>query len=521
MDEQPAQRMRSALLTLQSPVGAMVALTGGALTPLAFAPFNLWLFSILGPALLLACLADTSERQAAWRGWLFGVGFYGTGVSWVYVSIHEFGYAPAWLAAALTLLFVLSLALMPALLSWAWRRWFEHKPGAILLGFPGAWILIEWLRYWLLSGFPWNYLGYAHVDTPLAGWAPIGGVYALSWICVLSAGAGVILLQHRFNAAARIAAILMIAIAWGGGWLLRDQQWTQPRDMRPLSVALVQGNVAQDLKWQPGQLAPTLRIYEDATRAQLGQDLVVWPEAAIPTFMHQVQPWLDQIDTIARQTETGIITGIPFRRTDTPAQDNPVYHNSITALGTANGLYHKRKLVPFGEYVPFEAALRGVIRFLDLPMSNFQPGGEPQQGLTMQSRAGTVRFAPYICYEIVYPDFVARTYADADILITISNDAWFGGSSGPAQHLQIAQMRAMELGREIIRATNDGYTALIDHRGAIRSVAPRFERVTLTGEVQAYTGRTPFSRWGSGGALVLGLLLALLTRRVHRPQPPA
>ncbi len=509
-----AQGVRTGVLDLRSRTGGALCLLAGAATPLAFAPFDLWLFSIIGPALLLAGLGDAKPRRAALRGWLFGVGFYGTGVSWVYVSIHEFGYAPAWLAASLTLLFVLFLALMPALLAWGWRRWFEHSAPALLFGFPGAWILIEWLRYWLLSGFPWNYLGYAHVDTPLAGWAPIGGVYALSWICAMSAGALVICLQRRFLPPARLAAVLLLLIGWGGGWMLSGKEWTRPRDVPPLSVALVQGNISQDLKWQPAQLAPTLQVYEAETRAQLGRELVVWPEAAVPAFLHRVQPWLDQLDELARGSGTGIITGIPYWGINPARPDDPVLHNSITAIGAASGLYHKRKLVPFGEYVPFDALLRGVIRFLDLPMSNFSAGGERQQGLFLQRASGEIRIAPYICYEIVYPDFVARTYAGADVLVTISNDAWFGASSGPAQHLQIARMRALELGREIIRATNDGYTALIDHRGAVTAVAPRFQTTTLTGRVRAYTGSTPFSRWGSGGALVLGLLLALLTRRV-------
>ncbi len=509
--------MRTILPELNQRVSAALSLAAGALTPLAFAPFDAWPCAILGPALLLLALGEANPRVAVLRGWLFGVGFYGTGVSWVYVSIHEFGYAPAWLAAGLTGLFIMGLALMPAGLCWAWRRWFSMTPATLLIGFPGLWIITEWVRYWLLSGFPWNYLGYAYLDTPLAGWAPLGGVYALSWMSVSTAGALVVLLGRNLPAWPRAAALLLMALTWLGGWQLNRMEWTTPLAHAPVRVALVQGNIAQDVKWQPSQVAPTLRVYEELTQQHWNADLVIWPEAAIPIFLHEAQPWLDQLSQLADQTGTGIITGIPYWGINPAHPAEPILHNSITGFGAATGLYHKRKLVPFGEYVPFDAVLRGVIRFLDLPMSNFARGGTQQQGLYLQHAGRELRLAPYICYEIVYPDFVARTYGGADLLVTISNDAWFGASTGPAQHLQIARMRALELGREILRGTNNGLTAIIDTRGHVRALAPRFETAVLTGEVRAYEGQTPFSRWGSGAALVLGLILTLLTRRIRKP----
>lgn len=493
--------------------GHLAAAAAGALAILSLAPFSFWPAGIAAITLLIFLLDGLSPREALIRGWSFGVGFYGLGASWVYVSIHVYGAAPVLLAGSLTMLFVAGLALMPAAMAWVWQRFFSHSSGAILLGFPSVWVLTEWFRAWFLSGFPWLYLGNAHLDTWLAGWAPMLGVYGISWI-VAASGAMFYLLVTRWNRPiTRYASLSLVVPLWLAGALCQDIEWTQPTDAPPVEVAVVQGNIPQDLKWAASNLEPTLNTYADLTARHWGADLVVWPEAAVPLFYDRASNYLEWIAADAKATGTTLLTGIPYRGLNPSRPDAYVMHNSVIALGTGDGFYHKQRLVPFGEYVPLENILRGLIQFFDLPMSDFSPGPKRQQGLQAESNGKRYRIAPYICYEIVFPGFVAGSFAGSELLVTISNDAWFGRSAGPAQHLEIAQMRALELGRALVRSTNDGYSALIDYRGRIQQIAPRFEPTVLSGEVQLRDGYTPFARWRSGPALVLSLLLALLVRR--------
>lgn len=495
--------------------GTITAMAAGALVTLSLAPIGFWPAGILSVTWLLHLLHDRAPRAAALRGWCFGLGLYGTGVSWIYVSIHVYGYASPLLAGGLTLLFVAGLALMPAAMAWLWARFYNPTPGAVLLGFPSLWVLTEWFRAWFLTGFPWLYLGNGHLETPLSGWAPVLGVYGLSWIAAASGAVLYVFLRRDMGAPARVLGGILVAAAWLGGWQAGTREWTHELPGPALKVAAVQGNIPQDLKWAAANLRPTLERYRSLTQRHWDADLVVWPEAAVPVFLHRAGDYLDPLAAEAEASGTALVTGIPYWGVTPTRPDDPVMHNSVVGLGQASGLYHKQKLVPFGEYVPLEDVLRGLIAFFDLPMSDFRPGRKEQSPLQVEAGGRPFRLAPYICYEIVYPGFVARSFQGSELLLTISNDAWFGASLGPSQHLEIARMRALELGRDLVRGTNDGITALIDHRGRVRSQAPRFETVVLEGEVRLREGWTPFARWQSGPALVLSLILVLLVRRVR------
>ncbi len=481
----------------------LLAPLAGAMITLSLAPFDLWPAGLLGCALCAWLLCTCSPRQALWRGWLFGLGLFGSGVSWVYVSIHVYGYASAPLAAALTALFCAALALFHALFAWIYVRFLRMLPGGMLIGFPVLWVLFEWLRSWVFTGFPWLFLGYAHVDTWIAGWAPVLGVYGLSFICALTASCLFLAWRSR-QPVACITYAVIVATLWGGGGVLKPIQWVANASETPLRVALYQPNIPQEHKWDPAWYEPILYQLRDASNDYFGSDILVWPEAAIPGYYERARSFLEPIALRARAEETALISGIPLR-----GQGEGVYHNSIMVLGHGEGTYHKRRLVPFGEYVPLERWLRGLIQFFDLPMSSFSPGPEQQKPL----RAGAYRVAPFICYEIVYPDQVARGARDADLLITISNDSWFGKSIGPLQHLQIAQMRALETGRYLVRGTNNGVSAIIDHRGRIVARTEQFVETMLVGEAQVMLGQTPFGSFGSTpiiAACGAGLLLMIL-----------
>lgn len=485
----------------------LLSLIAGALIPLSLSPFNIWPLGILGVALFVAALQPLHAKQSLLAGWLFGVGLFGVGTSWVYVSIHIYGAAPIPLAVFLTALFVAGLALFFMLTSYLYVAFLKPHALGLLVGFPALWVLSEWFRSWFLTGFPWIFLGYAHEHTWLSGWAPVLGVYGLSFFTALS---GVLIyLSVRLSNRVRMILGIILLVPWVLGLLLQHINWTTRAD-QPLTVSLVQGNIAQEIKWNPEHMAASLIKYQQLTGKFWQQDIVVWSEAAIPFWQDEAAIFLSNLDAFTKKNKSTFISGIPYRE---HTHDGMRYHNSAIALGEGSGIYHKERLVPFGEYVPLESILRGLIAFFDLPMSSFTPGNNATPYLTGKNG---IKIAPFICYEVVYPDFVNAALPNADLLLTISNDTWFGSSFGPFQHLQIAQMRALENGRYLMRATNNGISAIVDEKGRLVKTSTQFQEEVLSGEVYVMTGNTPFGKTGSTPMLVLcGALitLALLFKR--------
>ncbi len=479
----------------------LLAVFAGALLTLALTPFDIWPAAIASLCLYMGLLRSCTPGQAFLRGWLYGLGQFGTGASWVYVSIQEHGNASVPLALFLTALFCMGLALLQGLFAWAYTRLLRPHMAGMLVGFPALWVLFEWLRSWLLTGFPWLYIGYASLDTWAQGWVPVIGVFGTSLMLAFTASC-LYLAWMRRHLQAYLVYGTMIASLWLIGWQLGQARWVAPASAETLSVGIVQPNIPQERKWDRDYYQPTLEIFDSLTNEVLGKDIVLWPEAAIPNYYQRAQGFLLPQSRRAFDADTALVTGILWRR-DGQRQ----YFNSIVGLGKGSGVYHKQRLVPFGEYVPLEDWLRGAIDFFDLPMSAFSAGDRDQEPLLLHN----FRVSPFVCYEIVYPGLVRKYARRADLMITISNDAWFGASIGPQQHLQMARMRALENGRYLLRGTNNGISAIIDERGQIVAQAPQFERMVLSGEARVMLGETPFSRFGSTPVLGLcGILLALV-----------
>ncbi|MGI9293399.1 MAG: apolipoprotein N-acyltransferase [Pseudomonadales bacterium] len=469
---------------------SLLAICAGTLITLSLAPFDVGAAGVAALVVLLFLLANRNPRTAFARGWFFGVGLFGSGASWVYVSIYLYGNAPAPLAVLLTLLFCLGLALLSALTCYIYRRLLSNDGYMSLAVFPALWVLGEWLRTWLLSGFPWLFIGYAQIDGPLHGWAPLLGVFGISYFMALSAVCIFLLLRRNRNYWLLIPGL----VPWLLGPLLNTISWVQPLN-KEVTVGLVQANIAQQEKWQPAKIPGHIQLHERLTEKLWGKQVIVWPEAAIPMLYANAKPIIDRLDKRAQQRNSAFFTGIPYRNDGADAG----YHNSIVALGTGSGIYFKRRLVPFGEYVPLENVLRGLIDFFDLPTSHFTPGPSEQSHL----QANGLRVAPFICYEVVYPALLQTGNKPLpDFLLTISNDTWFGASIGPLQHLQMARMRALELGRAMIRGTNNGVSALIDADGSISAQTTQFEQEVLTGTIQLYSGKTPYARFGNNALLL-------------------
>ncbi len=527
----------SRLLKLFLVLALMLA---GVMQTFSLAPFNHWYLGPLSVTLILAVTralnAPSSKFKGFFYGWVFGLGLFGSGASWVYVSIHTYGYAPPFLAGSLTLIFVMGLALFSGLTFYLYGKLKTASKfwnGSL---FVACWVLGDLLRTFLFTGFPWLFLGYGHLQTPLAGWAPVLGVYALTAFSVASGVALYFVLNLAFKSLPvlikphktakkrafrshyhpkktllKLVFISVVCVIWLLGADMKSTPWTQS-NATVLKVSLLQTNIPQEEKWKPSQRLKTLELLETMTAEHWDSDIVVWPETAIPLLYDQALPFIDKMSEAAKQHQTTLISGLPFRKIG--ADGRQILHNSIASFGMGDGVYHKQKLVPFGEYVPLQDLLRGLIAFFDLPMSDFRTG-EPEQPLL---KALSFKLAPYICYEVVYADFAARLARDSDFLLTISNDSWFGESIGPLQHLEMAQMRAAETRRFMLRGTNNGISAVIDPYGKLIAQSKQFVRTSLNAEIQTVSGSTPFMRYGSWPiALFSGfiVLIALAHRRLY------
>jgi len=479
--------------------GHGLALLAGGLLPLAFSPFHFYPVAILSLALWFATLQNGSAKQAAVRGFLFGFGMFGVGVSWIYVAIHEFGHASILLASLLTISAMAFLALMPAGLAYTVKKLnkgdrLEAKDFILLL--PFAWLFFEWFKTWFLTGFPWLELGVSQIDGPLAGFIPLIGVLGVSLLTAITAGTLLASIQSR-----QWLWLVPIIALWGAGAILKDKQWTEAIGS-PLKVSLIQGNIPQTIKWDKEQVLRTLALYKKHTEAHWDSDIIVWPENAVTAYYHQIKAfYLEPLAAQAREHNTDILLGLPIYDKSTEQ-----YFNSMMSLGEHSAFYHKHHLVPFGDYVPLQELFRGLIAFLDLPMSGFSPGDEEQNLL----QAAGHQVGVSICYEDVFSNEVRRTLPKATLLVNSTNNAWYGDSFAPHQHLQISQSRALEMGRPVLRATTNGISALIDSTGHLQQVSPQFKEAVITGMVQARQGSTPYVAWGQIPLLILSLFILLL-----------
>jgi apolipoprotein N-acyltransferase len=469
----------------------LIALLAGGLTTLAFAPFGLWPLALVGPALLFRIWLKR-ERAGFAPGLLYGLGLMGSGVTWLYVSIAQFGDIGWLLPILITALFVLIVSLYYGLTGWLVGRIDSSSRLKLVAVFPVVWVLVEWLRGWLFTGFPWLQLGYAMIDTPLAGYAPLLGGLGVSFMVVLSSG--LFLLLPEAGRVRRSAAFALLLI-WGTGWGLLQISWGQPVG-EPLKVALIQGNIPQHQKWELEQLLPTLTRYATHTREHFGVDLIVWPETAVSAFQYQVdEPFLKPLEQALQRHGSQLVFGVV--QLD---PDGRRYYNAMVAMGEQRDHYYKRHLVPFTEYLPFKSVLWPLVDFFTIPMSDFTAGSKAKPLM----QVGRYQVGMSICYEDAFGSESAQALPEAAYLINASNDAWFGDSLAPPQHLQIARMRALETERYLLRATNTGISAVIGPKGELLASAPLLQEAVVEAQIQPMSGSTPFGRLGN--LPLLGLL---------------
>jgi apolipoprotein N-acyltransferase len=476
-------------------LSVLAAFGSGAVLPFAFAPLQCWPLAIVCPAALMLLWRGRTPGSAARLGFSFNAGTFAVGTYWLYTSLHTFGEAPIWIAFALMLALIAIMGAYHALLGWFVAR-FLPASGALraLLGVPAAWLLVEWWRGWFATGFSWLSLGYSQTDTPLASYAPVCGVYGISALCLVSAGAIVTAVDGGRRA--RIAAAAILLAPWVGALLLAPIEWTHPSGA-PVKVAVIQGAIPQDQKWLDANRDTTLRLYRDLTATVLGTPLIVWPESAPPDLANNLVDYLGEMYSMASSRGSALVTGV-VRESD----DGEHYYNSVVALGEKGPQwYDKSHLVPFAEFFPVPGFVRSWLRLANLPYEDFTRGAQSQPPLS----AAGFKLAASICYEDAYGSAQLAVLKQADALVNVTNDAWFGHSTARHQHFQIARMRAIEAGRFMVRAANDGISGVIGPHGEVIARAPEFTPFALTAAITARVGMPPYARVGNWPVLLLGV----------------
>ncbi len=503
---------------------AWLALVAGLFLTLCYAPFEIW-------PLTFACLAlaiysththnsgqqygKLASKRAAKYGFIFGLGWFGAGISWVHVSIATFGGMPLVASVLLMVLLCAYLAIYPAL-AFMFATRFASGPSSYGLLLLSGFAVTEYLRGVVLTGFPWLSFGYTQTDSPLNFLAPLIGEFGLTLVCIAIAFALYrLIIAKDFKLTIATAAI--IAVISGMGVVSRSNQYSETT----ISALLVQGNIKQSLRFEPSEFWTTMSKYQDMTRPHWDADLIVWPEAAIPEIEALADSFLAGLDSAASFNNTALITGIVDYQLDTKTIFNTLIvlgnkehsdeHGHYQYLG--KNRYQKHQLLPIGEFVPFEDILRPIAPLFDLPMSSFTRGDQVQNNL----RANGLNILPAICYEIAFADLVRGNYHnDSDILFTVSNDAWFGASHGPHQHMQIARMRALELQRPLIRVTNNGISGVYDPISQIQVSMPQFEADTLKVNIKLIQGDSIYSQYGNLPVWIVVVLMGVMGIAISR-----
>lgn len=490
--------------------GELAVLIAGLLMPFAFAPVNIYPLAFISIAILFFMLESTqSLRRVFWRGYIFGVGYFGVGVTWVSISMVRFGGMSFALSIALTALLVLVLSFYIAGIGYLARKFFSKTSPLVKLSilFPAFWVLLEWVRGWLFTGFPWLNVGYSQVLSPLSGWFPVLGVYGVSLAVVVFSGCLVAMLYLTRAQQNKLLVALIGFLVFSG--LLQLIPWAEPAG-NAIKATMIQGNIPQEIKWDPRQRQPTIDLYTKLTHENWDSNVIIWPETALPAYFHQAEEFLKSLAVQAEENKTSMLIGLPSSQV---VDGEKSYYNSAVILDQGElQLYHKYHLVPFGEYIPLKWLLGDLLGFMNIPMANFKNSIEHQPVVNMSG----LKAAVSICYEDVFGEEVINGLPEANFLINISNDAWFGDSLAPHQHLQKAQVRSLETARPMLRSTNNGISAVIDHEGNVLATSPQFHQHVLTTTFQPMQGTTLYVLVGNYLMLLIVMLMLVLAWRQNR-----
>lgn len=477
----------------------------GLLFSLGLAPFNYSGLTIISLSIWFYLLQTNNLKNSLLLSWLYGIGKYGLGISWIYVSISNFSELHWFFSFLITCTFIAFLSLYEVLLSLIYKR-LSKKLGNLMncLSFSALGVLIEALRSWLFTGLPWLLAGHSQLTTPLHKLAPILGSISLSFMCYLIASfINQAFFIHQTKKTYNYLYAFMCILPFIMVDKLTPSNWTTPIQ-QSLSVSLLQGNVSHDLKWNEEQLYKSLELYQQLTRSRLIDDLIVWPETALPMPSLYAMDILSALKNSAYEHHSSVILGAPGMNADGSLS------NSMFLLGKKTGRYDKQHLVPFGEYMPIKM-FHPLYKWFNIPFAELNTGDHATDLFNVKD----LTIAPFICFEIAFNHSAhLQKMKQSNLLLTITDDSWFGHSFAKAQHLQIAQMRSLEAGRPQLFASNDGLTAFINEKGNITKTMPAYKRGYLNNKIKGVQGNTPFLNTGNKPILSMAfgiLLLAILT----------
>ena len=486
----------------------LYSLIAGASMVFSLAPFNFFPVAYFSLAALFYLLIHSNDRILNVKlSWAFGIGLFGAGASWVFQSMYAFAQAPFLLAALFTFLFVLALALQIALFGLISSYFKKCSPAAkLLFVYPAAWVLIEWTRGWLFTGFPWLYVGHSQIDTWFAHFAPVGGSLMVSWVVAIIAGALVVIFIPQNTGSVlrnkRTAGICVITFLVSTAWYLSTKVWVV-FEGETLKVSLLQGNIAQEKKWLPENRVPSVELYMKMTRENWDSDLIIWPETAIPGHFADFKDFvIKPMKQEALENNTNLLIG-GFRETG-----NGQIENSTLVLGkdaSEFDFYSKRHLVPLGEYIPLLEYFRWLDRWINIPFNNLSKGNDDGL-LTIGKHQAQIS----ICYEDAFGEEIIDDLPEANYLVNVTNDGWFSNTFQPYQHMQIARFRALEAGRYLLRSTNTGLSGIIDHKGNILHTMPAYERGVVKGSINILSGTTPYVRYGNYLIVLLSFIILIV-----------
>lgn len=511
------RKLASACLTFIKNKTNWLSFFAGLSLVFAYAPFGQWWLPFIAIPAWLILLDKKNCIYKVQSTYAFAIGWFSSGISWVHVSIADFGGMPLIISLLLMFFLCLYLALFPALATWLAIKistLFSNQvkssgiPHFNLWYLAPIWLITEFFRENFLTGFPWLSIGYSQIESPLNIFAPIFGEIGITFIVIMTCITFTRFIQQQ----EKIKATIVLLFIGSSVVIASNQTWTTPTG-KSIKTAMVQGNIAQELKWLPEKEWPTLELYLRLTEKTQDIDIVVWPESAIPALEPTVQDYLSVVNETANNNNSAVITGIINYNFEAKSFFNSLIVLGNKAAGQEKGSYrygHKNRysknhLLPIGEFVPFEDLLRPIAPFFNLPMSSFKRGEYVQPNLIAKG----ISVLPLICFEIAFPDQLSANYTqDTQLLLTVSNDAWFADSHGPHQHMEIARMRALEFGRPLIRSTNTGITAAVNHKGEFINRLPQFEESVLVSKIALVEGTTPFSQHGRTLIYLIALLFS-------------
>ncbi len=535
MSERMAGEVPAASVTVSKQrlgIYLLISVTAGALTTLAFAPFHhIWLV-FATQALAFTLWQQLKPIQAWFSGWVFGIGLQCSGAGWIYYSLHVHGGTHPVFAALIIFLLACYLSIYTGFAAYVVNRFCpKNNTLRMLFFYPAAWVVFEWTQGYVMTGFAWMQTGYTQIDLPLSGFAPLLGNHAVGGLVAMSAGAIALIAQQFYYCFIRVdktssnesvpeknssqqtikdvsvytlKILFPIMLIWVIGYWVKPVSWTQAQG-EPIKVSIIQGNIPQSVKWRKDMRLPTLERYRKLTLAQdRDVDLIIWPETAVPDFWYRVQPFVREMKQAMQARNTDLLFGIFVKN------DNRQLLNSV--LSVNGDVYNKRHLVPLGEFIPLRFLIDFFRRWVDIPMSDIASGSDDQPLL----HAAGIPLGISICFEEAFSRDVLITLPEAQLLVNVSNDAWFEDSHESYQHHEIARMRALETGRYMVRSTNTGISSIIGPHGEVLQQAPHFQVTVLTGEVQAMTGATPYVLWGDYLILLIcGSLLVFCVAKYY------